>query len=44
MGAEAVVFGPGQIQTAHRTGEFVPAAELNSCVEILARAIAKFCQ
>jgi acetylornithine deacetylase len=44
MGAEAVVFGPGQIQTAHRTGEFVPAAELNTCVEILARAIAKFCQ
>ncbi|MCA1556813.1 MAG: acetylornithine deacetylase, partial [Acidobacteria bacterium] len=44
MGAEAVVFGPGQIRTAHRTGEFVPAAELNTCVEILARAIQKFCQ
>ncbi|HZH30315.1 MAG TPA: acetylornithine deacetylase [Pyrinomonadaceae bacterium] len=44
MGAEAVVFGPGQIQTAHRTGEFVPAAELEACVEILARAIGKFCQ
>ncbi|HZG53578.1 MAG TPA: acetylornithine deacetylase, partial [Pyrinomonadaceae bacterium] len=33
MGAEAVVFGPGSIRTAHRTGEFVPAAELNLCVE-----------
>jgi acetylornithine deacetylase len=44
MGAEAVVFGPGSIRTAHRTGEFVPADELDSCVEILARAIAKFCQ
>jgi len=44
MGAEAVVFGPGSIRTAHRTGEFVPADELNTCVEILAQAIAKFCQ
>ncbi|HLL14936.1 MAG TPA: acetylornithine deacetylase [Pyrinomonadaceae bacterium] len=44
MGAQAVVFGPGSIQTAHRTGEFVPAAELDACVEILARAIGKFCQ
>jgi acetylornithine deacetylase len=44
MGAQAVVFGPGSIRTAHRTGEFVPVAELNTCVEILARAIAKFCQ
>ncbi|HEY9402907.1 MAG TPA: acetylornithine deacetylase [Pyrinomonadaceae bacterium] len=44
MGAQAVVFGPGSIQTAHRTGEFVPVAELHACVEILARAIGKFCQ
>ena len=44
MGAEAVVIGPGSIRTAHRTGEFVPAGELNSCVEILARAIQRFCQ
>ncbi len=44
MGAQAVVFGPGSIRTAHRTGEFVPVAELESCVEILARAIGKFCQ
>jgi acetylornithine deacetylase len=44
MGAEAVVFGPGSIRTAHRTGEFVPAAELAACVEVLARAIEKFCR
>lgn len=44
MGAQAVVFGPGSIRTAHRTGEFVPVAELDACVEILARAIEKFCQ
>lgn len=44
MGAEAVVFGPGQIRNAHRTGEFVPADELAGCVEILARAIVRFCQ
>ncbi|MDQ1592091.1 MAG: acetylornithine deacetylase [Pyrinomonadaceae bacterium] len=44
MGAQAVVFGPGSIRTAHRTGEFVPVAELEACVEILARAIGKFCR
>ena len=44
MGAQAVVFGPGSIRTAHRTGEFVPVAELNQCVEILAQAIQRFCQ
>jgi acetylornithine deacetylase len=44
MSAQAVVFGPGSIRTAHRTGEFVPVAELEACVEILARAIEKFCQ
>jgi acetylornithine deacetylase len=43
MGAEAVVFGAGSIRTAHRTGEFVPAGELERCVEILALAIGEFC-
>jgi acetylornithine deacetylase len=43
LGAEAVVFGPGNIREAHRTGEFVPVPELNQCVEILRRAIARFC-
>ena len=43
MGAESVVFGPGDIRTAHRTGEFVPVEELERCVEILALAIKEFC-
>ena len=43
LGSEAVVFGPGDIRVAHRTGEFVPVAELNQCAEILLRAIQHFC-
>ncbi|MGQ0760638.1 MAG: acetylornithine deacetylase [Acidobacteriota bacterium] len=43
LGAEAVVFGPGDIRVAHRTGEFVPADELARCVGILRAAVAHFC-
>jgi acetylornithine deacetylase len=43
LGAEAVVFGPGDIRVAHRTGEFVPVEELNRCVEILRAAVQRFC-
>jgi acetylornithine deacetylase len=43
LGAEAVVFGPGDIRVAHRTGEFVPIDQLNECVRILRQAIEKFC-
>lgn len=43
LGAEAVVFGPGDIRHAHRTGEFVPVEELERCVELLAGAIREFC-
>lgn len=43
LGAQAVVFGPGNIRVAHRTGEFVPVDELNSSVSILQRAIEHFC-
>lgn len=43
LGAEAVVFGAGDIRTAHRTGEFVPVEELERCVEVLALAIKEFC-
>ncbi len=43
LGAEAVVLGPGDIRTAHRTGEFVPVAELRSCVSILKNMIERFC-
>lgn len=41
LGAEAVVLGPGNIRVAHQTGEFVPIAELEGCVEILSEAIAR---
>jgi acetylornithine deacetylase len=43
LGAEAVVFGPGDIRNAHKTGEFVPVDELLRCEEILGRAITRFC-
>jgi len=43
LGAEAVVLGPGDIRVAHRTGEFVPVAELQQCVEILRQAIGHYC-
>lgn len=43
MGAHAVVFGPGDIRVAHRTGEFVPRAELDACAVILTRIIERFC-
>lgn len=43
LGAEAVVFGPGDIRVAHRTGEFVPLDELQKCAEILRRAVEHFC-
>lgn len=43
LGAQAVVFGPGDIRVAHRTGEFVPGDELNRCIEILIEAIEHFC-
>jgi acetylornithine deacetylase len=43
LGAEAVVLGPGDIRVAHRTGEFVPVAELEACVNILKQAIERLC-
>lgn len=43
LGAQAVVFGPGNIRVAHRTGEFVPIAELEACVNILRQAIERLC-
>ncbi len=43
LGADAVVFGPGDIRVAHRTGEFVPIDQLNECVSILSRGIKHFC-
>ena len=44
LGADAVVFGPGDIRVAHRTGEFVPIDQLNECIHILREAIERFCR
>lgn len=43
LGAEAVVFGPGDIRVAHRTGEFVPVDELVRCEAALESALRHFC-
>jgi len=43
LGAAAVVFGPGDIRVAHRTGEFVPAGELRAAASILRAVIERFC-
>ena len=43
LGSEAVVIGPGDIREAHRTGEFVPARELEQCTEILKHAVEQLC-
>jgi acetylornithine deacetylase len=41
--SETVVFGPGNMTVAHKTGEFVPIQELNKCVMHLRRVIEKLC-
>jgi acetylornithine deacetylase len=43
LGAEACVFGPGDIRVAHRTGEFVAVSELERAAAILVRAVERFC-
>jgi len=43
MGAEACVYGPGDIRVAHRTGEYVEVADLEKAAATHARAIARFC-
>ena len=44
MGAEAIVFGPGSMQSAHSPREYVPKEELYRCVEILKAAIYGLCR
>jgi acetylornithine deacetylase len=41
--SETVVFGPGDMTVAHRSGEFVPVAELDECVACLRAAISALC-
>ena len=40
---EAIVFGPGNMDTAHKTGEHVPVAELSKCVKLLQAVIERLC-
>ena len=42
LGASACVFGPGDIRSAHRTGEFVPLAEVERAAQILTAAVERF--
>ncbi|MFL6350321.1 MAG: acetylornithine deacetylase [Bryobacteraceae bacterium] len=41
--SEAIVFGPGDMTVAHRSGEFVPVEELRRCVAYLGAAIEQLC-
>ncbi len=40
---EIIVFGPGDMTTAHKTGEFVPISELSQCVAVLKTLIERLC-
>jgi acetylornithine deacetylase len=40
---ETIVFGPGNMETAHKTGEFVPIHELSKCVALLKAVIERLC-
>jgi acetylornithine deacetylase len=44
IASEAVVFGPGDMTTAHKTGENVPVAELDKCVRYLRALIDRLCR
>jgi acetylornithine deacetylase len=41
--SDAIVFGPGDMTVAHKTGEFVPIEELRQCVTYLVAAIEQLC-
>ena len=42
-GSETVVFGPGDMTVAHKSGEHVAVADLNRCVAYLKSAILRLC-
>jgi acetylornithine deacetylase len=43
MTAEAIVFGPGDMTVAHKSGEFVPVKELHQCVGYLVELMKRLC-
>ena len=42
-GGEAIVFGPGDMSVAHKSGEYVPVKELAACVTHLRAIVARLC-
>ena len=42
-GYECVLYGAGDIAVAHKPDEYVPIAEMNTCVDTIDAAIAHFC-
>jgi acetylornithine deacetylase len=43
LGAETVVFGPGDMKTAHSVEENVPVEELERCVQVLKELVERIC-
>jgi acetylornithine deacetylase (ArgE) len=43
LGAETVVFGPGDMKVAHRSAECVPLAELERATDLLVQVIRELC-
>jgi acetylornithine deacetylase len=43
LASQVMVFGPGNMSVAHKTGEFVSVEELNGCVNYLVTAIEQLC-
>lgn len=44
LAEQTIVFGAGDMTTAHKTGERVPVAELEECVTVLRTLIEEICQ
>jgi acetylornithine deacetylase len=44
LASEAIVFGPGDMTVAHKSGEFVPVKELHECVGYLGELIERLCR
>jgi acetylornithine deacetylase len=40
---ERIVFGPGDMTVAHKSGEFVPVKDLNQCVGYLTELMKRLC-
>ena len=43
LGAETVVFGPGDMRVAHRSSEHVALAELERAMDLLVQLIRELC-